>query len=121
MTNDPAKKIVRIGLKARIKGAIYLSSHSVYLLGMEQQAITRSVQVRSELNKPLKLKPIQFDLAGKVRYRIDEIEKGKKFRIRFSVVPGPPQSYRGMLRIKTNYPEKQEIFLRIRGKIQKKR
>lgn len=112
--------MVRIGIKARIKSYIYLSAHSVYLYGREQQTISRTVQVRAELDKPLKLKPIQFDLAGKVRYRIDEIEKGKRFRIRFTVVPGPPQNYYGLLKLKTNYAEKPEILLRIRGRILKK-
>ncbi|MEE9421295.1 MAG: OS_HP3 family (seleno)protein, partial [Desulfatiglandaceae bacterium] len=35
-------------------------------------------------------------------------------------IPGPPQTYTGFLKIKTNYPEKPEITVRIRGRIGKK-
>lgn len=50
---------------------------------------------------------------------MQEIEKGRKFRIRFTSIPGPAQAYHGILKIKTNYPEKPEIILKIRGSIRK--
>ena len=36
------------------------------------------------------------------------------------VIPGPPQTYRGFLKIKTNYPEKPEITILIKGRFLKK-
>jgi hypothetical protein len=63
--------------------------------------------------------PVHFNLAEKLSYTIQEIEKGRKFRIRFTSIPGPAQAYHGILKIKTNYPEKPEIVLRIRGSIRK--
>ena len=78
------------------------------------------VDIKAELDKPLKLSPVEFNLGDKLSYTIEEIEKGKKFRIRFKSIPGPPQTYTGFLKIKTNYPEKPEITVRIRGRIGKK-
>jgi hypothetical protein len=77
------------------------------------------VEVRAELDRALKLTPVQFDLSEKLSFKILEIEKGRKFRIRFTSIPGPAQAYDGVLKLKTNYPEKPEIILKIRGRIRK--
>ena len=68
----------------------------------------------------MKLTPIQFSLDDKVTYTIEEIEKDRKFRIRFKSIPGPPKTYTGFLKLKTNYPEKPEITVRIRGRFTEK-
>ena len=72
-----------------------------------------------ELNQELQRELILKMVIDVTNY-IEEIEKGKKFRIRFKSIPGPPQTYTGFLKIKTNYPEKPEITVRIRGRIGKK-
>jgi len=107
-------------VKAFVKVPIYLSSPKVNLYGKEDQRITKVVEVRAELDKPLELTPGQFSLADKLTYTIKELEKGRRFEIRFTSVPGPPQTYRGFLKLKTNYPEKPEITLRVKGLIHKK-
>ncbi len=118
--NDPKSGVVVLKITARVKVPIYLSSRYVQLFGRENESVTREVEVKAELDKPLKLTPIQFNLADKLSYAIEEIEKDKKFRIRFKSIPGPPQTYAGFLKLKTNYPEKPEIVVRIRGRIVKK-
>lgn len=120
-TNDPAKKVARLRIKAFVKVFISLSSRYVYLFGNEGQSITKDIEVRGELDKPLKLTPGRFNLAEKLTFTVEEIEKDKKFRIHFRSIPCPPQTYHGFLKLKTNYPEKPEIVLRIRGWIQEKK
>ena len=118
--NDPNRGVLVLKMTANVKVPIYLSSRYVRLYGKEGQSVTRVVDIKAELDKPLKLSPIEFNLSDKLSYTIEEIEKGKKFRIRFKSIPGPPQTYTGFLKIKTNYPEKPEITVRIRGRIGKK-
>jgi hypothetical protein len=118
--NDPNKEVLVLKITANVKVPIYLSSRYVSLYGKEGQSVTRVVDIKAELDKPLKLSPVEFNLSDKLSYTIEEIEKGKKFRIRFKSIPGPPQTYTGFLKIKTNYPEKPEITVRIRGRIGKK-
>jgi len=48
-----------------------------------------------------------------VTYRIEEVEPGRIFRVHFTSIPGPSGNYRGILKLKTNYPEKPEITIRI--------
>lgn len=118
-TNDPKNKVVRLRVKAFIKTPIYVSSRNIGLYGKEYQTLITLVEVRAELDRVLKLTPVQFDLSEKMSFEILEIEKGRKFRIRFTSIPGPAQTYDGVLKLKTNYPEKPEIILKIRGRIRK--
>jgi len=92
------------------------------LRGDADQIVTRRIDIRARLDKPLTLTPKQFNLEGKVKYRVEEVEKGRKFRIRFSSIPGPPQNYSGLLTLETNYPEKPSISIKIKGRfVQKKK
>ena len=118
--NDPNKKTLILEIKGNVKVPIYLSSRYISLYGEEGQSVTRVIDIKAELDKPLELDPMEFNLGAKVSYTIEEIEKGRKYRIMFKSIPGPPQTYGGFLKLKTNYPEKPELTVRIRGQIRKK-
>ena len=118
--NDPGKKTLILKMTANVKTAIYLSSRYVSLYGMEGQSVTQVVDIKAELDKPLRVTPTEFSLKKNLSYTIEEIEKGRKYRIKFKSISGPPQTYAGFLKLKTNYPEKPEITIRIRGRIAKK-
>ena len=119
-TNDPVKKTIRLSLKGFVKAPIIISPRQVRLYGKEGQILTRVVEVRAELDKPLILTPAHFSLTGKLTFSIEEIEEGKRFQIHFTTTPGSPQAYRGFLRLKTNYPEKPEMTIWIKVRIQKR-
>jgi hypothetical protein len=118
-TNDPCKNFETLRIKAFVKVPIYLFPKEVYLKGVAGKKITRTVQIRAEEDKPLKLEQSYFDLSEKVTYRIEEVEAGRMFRIHFTSIPGPAGNYRGVLKLKTNYPERPEMSIRIRAKFQK--
>ena len=115
-TNDPHNTVLRINLKGFVKVPIFIFPRYVHFVGKPDQVIAKKVEVRSELDKPLELKPFFFNLVGKVSYKIQEIEPGRKFHILLETIPGNHTSYRGFLRLKTNYPEKPEIFVQLRGR-----
>ena len=119
-SNDPAKSIVRLGISALVMPIIRITTPKIYLVGKEDQSITKAVEVRAGLDIPLTLTAGQFNLSEKLTYTIMEIEEGRVFQIRFTSIPGPPQTYRGFLKIKTNYPEKPEIIILIKGRFLKK-
>lgn len=120
-TNDPAKNITRVIITAFVRPIIHLSTSKIYLKGKEHQNITREVKVRAGLDRPLALTADQFNLAGKLTYTITEIEEGRRFQIRFTSIPGPPQTYRGFLKLTTNYPEKPELTIWIKGRLLKEK
>jgi len=115
-TNDPAKSMVSLTITAFIRPIINLSTSKIFLKGKEHQSITRVVKVRAGLDIPLTLTAGQFNLSEKLTYTITEIEEGRIFQIRFTSIPGPPQTYRGFLKVKTNYPEKPELTIWIKGR-----
>lgn len=118
-TNDPRNNVEVLTIRAFVKVPIHLSPRYVYLRGLAGQKITKTVRVRAQGDKPLKLEPSSFDLSTKVTYRIEEVEPGLVFKVHFTTIPGPAETYRGVLKLKTNYPEKPEITIRIRGKFRK--
>jgi hypothetical protein len=108
-TNDPLRKIETVEIKAFVKMPVSISPRSVYLSGPADRGVSMTVTVKAGEKRPLTIEESGFDLAGKVTYAIEEVEAGSFFRIRFTTIPGPPGTFRGILRLKTNYPERPQI------------
>ncbi len=104
-----------------MKVSVRVSSRYVYLYGPMDQKITREVNISAGLDKPLQITPLSFDLSGRVSYSIKETEKGRHFLIRVTSIPGTAGKIHGVLKLKTNYPEKPEITIFINGRFQKTR
>ena len=100
-----------------MKPYIALSSQFVELFGAEGQNVSQSIDVTAGLEKPLILEPLDFNLSEKVEYSIEAVEKGKKYRITFKNINGSAGRFRGLLKIKTNYPEKPELTIFVKGTI----
>jgi len=118
-TNEREQNVVNLGIKAFVKVPVWISPRYVSLHGKEGQKVTRIVEINTGLDKPLTLTPDEFNLEGKVTYRIEEVEKGRKFKIHFTSIPESPQTYYGFLNLKTNYPEKPIINIMIRDRFLK--
>jgi hypothetical protein len=114
-TNDPVMDFFHLSLKAFINVPVLLSSRHVYLAAPEGKEVTRGVEIRAGLERPLALVPERFDLEGKASYSIEEIEKGKFFRVLFRNVPAFREKYQGILVLRTNYPENPELTIRVMG------
>jgi hypothetical protein len=121
-TNEPGKPRVELGIKAFVEVAISVRPKYVLLVaqGRGDAAVTRVVEIKGALDQPLQLEPVKFDLEEKALYRIEEVERGRLFRVHFTAVPGVEGSYRGSLGLKTNYVEKPEITIKVTGRFPKK-
>lgn len=115
-SNDPNHAIDTIVLEAQIKPAISLSSNTILIEGGMAHIISSMVGIKAELEKPLKLQPIQFTLDKKLKYQIEEIAAGKQYNIVFTTIPNVGNYYQGFLKLKTNYPERPEVMIQIRGR-----
>ena len=93
-----------------------VSEKMVLLKGAYQEIVTKTVDIKGELEEPLKLEPIEFTLDKKAKFNIEEVTKGKHFRVTFTSIPNVGNSYRGILKLKTNYPEKPELVIYVMGK-----
>lgn len=120
-TNDPVNRLATLTIKAFVKTPIYFYPKNVNLLARVGQKVTKTIRIKAGEELPLKLEEGYFDLAEKVTYRMEETIAGREFKILFTSIPGPAENYRGVLRLKTNYPERPEITIPIRGNIKKDR
>ena len=118
-TNDPNTRDFYLMVKAFVRVPIYVKPRYVRLYGREDQSVTRVIEIRAGLDKELRLEPSQFNLEGKVKYTIEEMEKGRRFRIHFKSIPDTAGAYMGFLNLKTNYDEKPIINIRIKGRFVK--
>ena len=115
-TNDPEKQNIILAIKATVKVPIFVSSRYVHLYGKGGGAVSKTIKILAELDKPLDLSVIDFTLENKLKYAIETVRKGKEYRIRFTSVGGVKENFRGFLKLKTNYPEKPEISIVINGR-----
>ena len=97
--NDPENSTIRLIIKANIKVLIYLSKNNVYLRGNEGDTISTTITVRAEKAEPLKIELKNFTLSDKVQFRIEEIEKGKTFKLFFTGKTGLVGRYKGVLNL----------------------
>ncbi|MCJ7593472.1 MAG: DUF1573 domain-containing protein [Desulfobacterales bacterium] len=115
-SNDPTNRIQTIRLEGFIRRPISLSQKTVFLQGVSSQVITKTVKIRGGLDKPLQIEPVQFTLDQWLAYKIEEVQPGKLYQVHFTTIPGNYHYYQGLLKLKTNYPERPEIDIQIRGR-----
>ena len=115
-TNDPKTPQEILVIDALVKTPIMVSDKMVFLQGTTQETITKSIDIKGELNKPLKLEPVDYTLDKKVKFNIEEVTKGKHYRVTFTSIPNVGNYYQGLLKLRTSYPEKPELVIHVRGK-----
>jgi len=115
-TNDPKIPQDTFVIEALIKTPIVMSERVVFLQGTTQETITRTVDIKGDLNKPLKLEPVDFTLDKKVNFSLEEVTQGKHYRVTFTSIPNVGNYYQGLLKLRTSYPEKPELVIYVRGR-----
>jgi hypothetical protein len=121
LTNDPRWKEAVLDLRANIKPILILSGKAVQFTGRNDVSVTKDIEIGAGIDRALIITPQLFTLPGKVTWSLQEIEKGKKFRIRLKTIPGGSEDYRGFLALKTNFPEKPELTIWIIGRFTKQK
>jgi len=116
LTNDPKIPQDTLIIEAFVKTPITVSEGMVFLKGTQQDTVTKTVDIRGELDKPLKIDAVDFTLDNKVKFRIEEVAEGKHYRVTFTSIPNVGRSYHGLLKLKTSYPEKPDLVIYVMGK-----
>jgi len=116
-TSDPGAERLTVGIAAFVQVPVIVNPRYVLLTGTKGRPVKRSVEVTAGLDRPLELEPDQFSLEGKISFRIEEVENGRRFRIDFSSDPEASGTFRGFLNLKTNYSEKPVLNISINARI----
>jgi hypothetical protein len=112
-TNAPSMRVITLTLKATIATPISVLPPYASFYGMAGKVFSLPVEVKAGLDKPLTLSPGKSNLGDKITYTIEELKKGRRFRILFTNVPGPAGTFEGYLNLQTNYVEKPLINIRV--------
>ena len=118
-SNDSQSNIEFLTIKANIKPSIQIVPPTVRFQGVEGAVITQTADVMSLDEKPLNIKPGNFNLKEKITYRIEALQDGKAYRIFFTNLPGLIGSFSGSLQLTTNYSDLPEIIISVSGYFQK--
>ncbi len=117
ISNAPTDMKPSVSIKAKIRPVISVKPRSARLRGLKGDEILDELTVRAYEDRPLILEPAQFSISDRVDYKIETLEEGKAFRLIFRNKLNHKGKYRGMLQVKTNYPEKPLLKIRIYGEI----
>lgn len=122
-TNDPAHSRETLTITASIKPFIdIVPDKLVYsLVGNPGETKSAAVMIKGREDRPLTLEEKYFDLTGIVEYSLEMVEENKLYKVSFQNIPGTSDNFKGHLKFKTNYPEKREISLNIRGRFVNRR
>ncbi len=108
-----------IAVRASVEVPVVVSTPYLYFAGLSDSAITKTVEIGSRDEHPIRVEPVSFDLPDKVVFRIEEVKPGREFHVHLSTIPGRAGTYLGTLVLKTNHPRKPTVTIRIRGRIKK--
>ncbi len=115
-TDDVEQRNLLLVVKAEVISPIEVSPKRVYLIGRKTDIIKARVMIKANLKEPLFIKPMSFDLdKRKVQYYISEIERGKKYEIKFVKFPSEDKEIAGRLKIKTSYSRMPYIEIWVKG------
>ena len=93
----------------------FTPSSTVNLRGKAGETKRINLSISAGLDEPLILKPIKLsnELEGKVSYSLNEVEKGKLYKINFQNNPDIAGNFDGYLWLSTNYKGKPKIRVRV--------
>lgn len=104
-----------LGVKAFIITPISMSPKNVRFKWRKGETLTKEVEIKAGYDEALILSLSNFSLNGKVNYKVEEVEKGKRYKIIFNNIPECEDNYAGFLSFKTNYLDNPIITIRIKG------
>jgi len=108
-------QVETITLSAYVNVPIQLFEQNRFPPGKKNRLRRETVEVKEGWKKPLKIEPVEFNLSNRLSYEIVEVKPGS-FTRSTSRASKHRRFFSGILRLKTNYPEKPEIRIYLRGR-----
>lgn len=87
------------------------------LTGTFDSKLEKVIVVTANKTDPLSLKIASNSIEDKLSVELKEVQKGKQYELTFKNKTKTPQLYNGEIKLTTNYKEKPEIIVPVRGNI----
>ena len=126
ITNDPDNKRLTFKLAGMVK-QVFQPTGQLFMSGFHDESIKGETTLENMLDEPIHItgwrwdeKAEERDIAQSVGVELEEVEKGKKYRVRAWKKPeAEPQMYRGELVLQTDFPALPEKKIPVRLTISK--
>jgi hypothetical protein len=93
-----------------------VSPPNAYIRKSGDAFIDAVATISTDREPSLELEVASFNIPEKVKYTIDEIIKGKTFKVTFSQIQKSDEAYSGLLILKTNYKDKPTLRILVRSR-----
>ena len=118
-SDDLPRRSVALYLRGKVKPRISLEPGGyLSLWGVKGQVPKESLEIINNQEKPLKIKDIEDDLPGHIRWKLEEIKPGYLYRLTVEDISRSAGEYTGHLIIKTDNPYKPALVVIISGLIE---
>jgi len=81
------------------------------------EKIEKVIHLRGEKKEPLIVKLASVSIPNKVEVKLQETQKGRTYQLKVRNKVKGKATYRGQVKLTTNYPEKPEVVVKITGNI----
>lgn len=116
-TNDPEHPQITIAMKGKIWVPIQINPRYANLVGVVGDTIETVVNLRAEKKDPLKIAVMSVSVPDKIDVEVVEVEKDRNYQVKIKNKVDGQTTYKGEVKLSTNYPKKPEISIRVVGNI----
>ncbi len=116
-TNDPENQTLVIGLKGVIWVPVHMRPPQAHLRGVVGEPVEKKVIIEGSKGKPLSVELTSVTIPEMIEVDLKEVEKDLTYEMAIKNKMEAGGVYNGWIRLKTNYPEKPELFCGVSGQI----
>jgi len=117
-SDDPENGVLTLILKGQVKPHILIEPGGyVSLWGVKGRVPQESLTIINNHKEPLKITGIDHDLEGKIRWRLEEIIPGYRYRLKVEDISGRAGEYAGHLIVRTDNPRKPRLVIIVNGTV----
>jgi len=115
--NDPKTPRLTIGIKGIVWAPIRMKPKHARLAGVSGRKIERIVRLEGAKEEPLELKLASVSIPDKVSAKLEVVEKGRVYNLKIENKTDKLGSYKGKIKLTSNYAEKPEVVVKVVGDI----
>jgi hypothetical protein len=119
ISNDRKQRNLILTMQGRVKPLIEVRPNRyVQLQGPAEQLTPVEVELIAN-PQPFQVQKTEDNLHGKVSYKLDTLEDGRRYRLLVANQAGEG-NYAGFIKIFTDHPQKPELIVRVNGRVEGK-
>lgn len=116
-SNDPKNPKLTISLTAKVNSFIEVHPPNILFRGLPDQQNERTVELNGT-SQDFRILNVESNMEGKIAYQLKTVQEGKHYQLQVKNLLDKEGQYRGLLKIKTDHPQKPELLVHVVGNIE---